>query len=568
MMKRITNSNINFQYLFEETAKSHGFRINDLRNSYILLRVNKFIFYLILSSLFAVTYLFILCGTALSDQVEIQTSPINEIEAKLEENDSFNWSIEKNSSGIVIDGNVINEKDRLETIKLVKDTLVIQEVFDNQILAEGKPDDFEVVRKFLIRMLRFLEEGKAHVSGKKIYITGKALNTNISNLVLRLASRTVPKGYEISMDISAPESSQVTASNVEYVEPKPKEKQEYAIQRVFFGTDRAVIGVTEKGSNYGFQRANNLSIGYADVTIPTKSRRFGEISIPNNFTVFTLKLWVEEEDATRHFTIQEILQMRQRDLRNMTSKVAMNAKAYPNTAFVFIHGFNTKFNSAVFRTAQLAWDLRFDGPAFLYSWPSVGDTEDYVTDIDAAAEAVPHMDEFFDIVLSTPGIEHIHVVAHSMGNFALLELLKRAETRLSKRKDIPFNEIILASPDVNVRSFRQVSNIFKRFADNVTLYAASTDRALLASKKLRSNFERLGDVGSNGPAIVPGIYSIDISSEGTDIFSLNHSIFAESKLILSDLAQLFRFGSHPPNSRTPAFIPEDGKDGLYWYVPY
>ena len=39
-------------------------------------------------------------------------------------------------------------------------------------------------------------------------------------------------------------------------------------------------------------------------------------------------------------------------------------------AFVFIHGYNVAFDDAIYRTAQIAYDLSFDGPPILYSWPS------------------------------------------------------------------------------------------------------------------------------------------------------------------------------------------------------
>lgn len=344
--------------------------------------------------------------------------------------------------------------------------------------------------------------------------------------------------------------------------------REYAVQRVFFGTDRAVEASDEGELVFGFKRADELTVGIADVTIPSLVHRVGQVELPRSFTVFTVTLWQEDEDPKRHFTIRQIVELGQTELQAMAAEVMSETQSYPSTAFVFVHGFNTGFSDAVYRTAQLAWDLRFDGPAFLYSWPSVGDTEDYVTDIDAAAETAPYMDEFFELVLSTPGVERVHIIAHSMGNAALAELFQKAGTRLSEREGPAFDEIILASPDINVRGFRQVSEHFKRFAEDVTLYASSTDRALLASKKIRSDFVRLGDVGTDGPAVVPGVYSIDVSSEGTDIFALNHNIYVTSKLILSDLGQLFRFGTHPPNLRSPTFLARDGDDGRFWYVPY
>ncbi len=37
-----------------------------------------------------------------------------------------------------------------------------------------------------------------------------------------------------------------------------------------------------------------------------------------------------------------------------------------------MHGYNTSFDNALYRTAQIAYDLDFDGATFLYSWPSGG----------------------------------------------------------------------------------------------------------------------------------------------------------------------------------------------------
>ena len=44
---------------------------------------------------------------------------------------------------------------------------------------------------------------------------------------------------------------------------------------------------------------------------------------------------------------------------------------------VFLHGHSVTFGEALRQTAQLAFDLVFEGAPILYSWPA---TEDYVRD--------------------------------------------------------------------------------------------------------------------------------------------------------------------------------------------
>ena len=56
------------------------------------------------------------------------------------------------------------------------------------------------------------------------------------------------------------------------------------------------------------------------------------------------------------------------------------AKSQRREIFVLIHGYNTKFDSGIERTAQLSTDLEIDGAAVFYSWPSAGSLFGYKAD--------------------------------------------------------------------------------------------------------------------------------------------------------------------------------------------
>ncbi|MEL6464712.1 MAG: alpha/beta fold hydrolase [Pseudomonadota bacterium] len=342
---------------------------------------------------------------------------------------------------------------------------------------------------------------------------------------------------------------------------------EFLVQRIFFGTDRAIEDETFVGPVFGYESADALSVGYRDVTIPSSVHEIGEIELPRRYSVFSVVLYQEAEDPERHFTIHETKVLDEAAFLYEAGLAAAEATTYDGSAFVFIHGFNTTFRAASFRAAQLAYDLSFDGPAFLYSWPSVGAKMDYVTDIDSAENAAPHMDEFLDLVFRVDGVDRVHIIAHSMGNEALAELLKRAGTKLDARTDKPVDQMVLAAPDLDARQFRTIADRFMRVAKGVTIYAASTDLALLASKSLRKDYMRLGDVGDTGPVVVPGIDSIDVSAVGTELFSLNHNIYARNRGVLDDLGRLFMTGTRPPHVRMPTLRAETNADGTYWRMP-
>jgi esterase/lipase superfamily enzyme len=55
-------------------------------------------------------------------------------------------------------------------------------------------------------------------------------------------------------------------------------------------------------------------------------------------------------------------------------------KSGKKSAFIFVHGYNVTFEDAARRTAQMSYDLSFDGAPVFYSWPSQGSLGDYLKD--------------------------------------------------------------------------------------------------------------------------------------------------------------------------------------------
>lgn len=106
-----------------------------------------------------------------------------------------------------------------------------------------------------------------------------------------------------------------------------------------------------------------LELGFCDVTIPP-GHVPGEMERPS---IFRFEL---SEDAGKHVVIRTVERMEEAAFhRALRERVAQSAE---REAFVFIHGYNVTFESAARRTAQLAFDLGFDGAPIFYSWPSQG----------------------------------------------------------------------------------------------------------------------------------------------------------------------------------------------------
>ena len=339
---------------------------------------------------------------------------------------------------------------------------------------------------------------------------------------------------------------------------------EWQVVPVFYGTDRERIP-NEKRADYNELRAHRLELGRALVTIPKNHE------IPNIERPWALHLWYfgdvfeGTEDPKEHFTLQEVKALSKRGLLALVRERLAASSRFKNQAIVFVHGYNTSFDNALYRTAQIANDLHFDGAPFVYSWPSGGAIATYGWDRESAEGARPQLREFLDVVTKETKAKSISIIAHSMGNIALLDVLR--EMNRDKPAGVVINQIILAAPDVSVDDFAALAKSIKGISKGVTLYASSNDRALEASRGFWGSY-RIGDVSPAGPALTPGVETIDVTAASTEVFALNHSSYAQNSDLLGDVEALIEHGVHPPEIRSNSMLPVKSAKGDYWrYLP-
>src|SRR5690606_26247285 len=138
--------------------------------------------------------------------------------------------------------------------------------------------------------------------------------------------------------------------------------------RIYYATDRARTGDTDPDNLYGGERGE-LELGTATVSIPPHH-------VPGNIerpSIWTLEF---SEDPARHVVLRAVTPgEREAVFAEMRSQLAETGS---ESAFVFVHGFNVPFNEAAQRTAQMAYDMDFDGLPILYSWPSRASVLSYI----------------------------------------------------------------------------------------------------------------------------------------------------------------------------------------------
>ena len=215
---------------------------------------------------------------------------------------------------------------------------------------------------------------------------------------------------------------------------------------------------------------------------------------------------------------------------------------------VFIHGFNTSFDSAIYRLAQFVNDSGYTGIPVLFTWPSAGRTRDYLYDLNSALASRDELLETFQLVGKSK-LERGDILAHSMGNMLTVEALRQAalvgKFRRSQKPKLRY--VVLASPDVDVYLFaKQVKSLPVDTYDFFTLISRD-DKALRFSKFLAGG-ARVGGADTDSLKNL-GITIVDL----TDVKNANgtHSKFAGSPEIVRALGGVLGTGGSVDTSREP-----------------
>src|SRR4029077_13430041 len=160
---------------------------------------------------------------------------------------------------------------------------------------------------------------------------------------------------------------------------------------------------------------------------------------------------------------------------------------------IFVHGFNTRFEEAVYRFAQIVHDARVNVAPVLFTWPSGGNVTDYVYDHDSAVYSRDALEAVLQALVKDPNVDSISILAHSMGNYLAIESLRQMAIR-DRGVSPKIRDVMLASPDIDIDVFRrQIAEIDAGpRPGQFTLFISRDDRALSLSSFLARDSTRLG----------------------------------------------------------------------------
>ena len=265
---------------------------------------------------------------------------------------------------------------------------------------------------------------------------------------------------------------------------------------------------------------------------PTLHMSVCRINVPKNHSTGEINFAKDNRQSSHEF-------FKNVSYKNLTEdKLIERLKLSQRMPLVFVHGFNVRYQEAILRAAQLAYDLKYQGPIVLFSWPAgAGDgfldeklvNVTYKNNSKSAQESIQVFKNFLN-TLSKSDIK-VNLVVHSMGHQVVLPALNEWSKENQDAKII--NELILNAPDFEIAKFSDLMENLRSISRRITLYCSYNDNAIAVSEVYNNN-KRLGAC-----ALIDNIDSINVSQldAPTMGMGLGHGYYS-SRPILSDVFQV------------------------------
>jgi esterase/lipase superfamily enzyme len=285
---------------------------------------------------------------------------------------------------------------------------------------------------------------------------------------------------------------------------------------------RTVLAVTTRGlatepPGHLFSGERGDAARYASLTL----------SLPKGRAPGSVPTDADSPDPDKHIALVEA---RELDAAQFAGLARTELKTR-RRALVFTHGYNTQFDEAVVRLAQIVDDTGYGGLAILFSWPSRGEVRDYGYDKDSANFSRDAMADLLVRLARDPGIEGIDVFAHSMGNWLTMETLRQLSIAGDQKTLGRLGTIVLAAPDIDMDVFRTQIARLRPLTSRIVLYASRDDYALGLSRRLFGGKIRAGENTDLGQFSGLGIEAHDLSQVAGGLGRNHNKAFGDGTTI-------------------------------------
>ncbi|MEP2706019.1 MAG: alpha/beta hydrolase [Roseibium sp.] len=265
---------------------------------------------------------------------------------------------------------------------------------------------------------------------------------------------------------------------------------------------------------FGGNRSATLNYAKADISVPP-THVPGAIEWPSTLpgnpkTDFVARSagYIDNEDAF---------------LAELNAKLRKLPKG-KREIMLFIHGYNTMFAEGLYRFTQFVHDANADVVPVLFTWASQGHVTGYIYDLNSVAIARDNLEQTM-MLLAKSEADSIGILAHSMGNYLLLETgrqMKQSNKRILESK---IGSVVMAAPDIDIDLFKSTLRHVGRPNKPYIIVVSRDDSALRVSRKLAGGIERVGAYSDDEELAELGAVVIDVTDLKSSQTS-SHSKFA------------------------------------------
>ncbi len=369
---------------------------------------------------------------------------------------------------------------------------------------------------------------------------------------------------------------------------------------LLYVTNRAPSSQQDASLPYGSERSQSLAFGSVKVEVDpeldgeafaaesVRAERDTEIEVTlgeakelGRFPPIPYAVEVTETGLRRASPVMDVHEKAAADLR--AEAIRRLAQVPRKELVLYVHGYANTFEDAALTMGEICHFLGREFLCAIFSWPAAGDAgllAGYEVDYESSAFSVQHLKQSLRLLTEIPGLERVHLLAHSRGTGLLSSALRElgieayvAGDSLAARYKV--KNIVLAAPDMDVQvagakifgiasdpgmPFGGAPNPRGEFPPmdlRVTVYASKGDKALSASELIFGSALRLGraDVDEFTPQqaaqAARQAFLVDIVEVRHTPGLIGHSYFKDDPDASADLISVIRYGLAPGEPGRP-----------------
>jgi esterase/lipase superfamily enzyme len=335
---------------------------------------------------------------------------------------------------------------------------------------------------------------------------------------------------------------------------------------VYYATNRNETGTAAKpdfGPNFHQKGPEYLRFGSAEVALPAKPA--------GDYKVTSVYLAPEQiPGVTSKKGAKKVL-----GSREIFEELRVKMKTEKSDLILLIHGYSSDFRTALERAAQLKQEYAGVGRPVeigVFSWPADGDMTPWLSyyrdrdDAKASGIAIARaflklLDYFAELDKTKFCWQRLHLVAHSMGNYALRHALQGIIAQYPG-KILPrvIQNVFLMAADEDNDALELDFKLARlpELAEAVHIYYSATDGALSISDSTKGNPDRLGSAGPRTLTNLPHkITLVDCRNvdETSPLTEVRHQYYRKRPEVIADVRQVLA-GVPPDKILDRDYIPE------------